>query len=56
MDKAIPDRNTIMNFRYMLEQHTLGSTMYRSDDMGSLVDATIIQALSSTKSNENSQD
>ena len=62
LDKAIPDRTTIMNFRHLLEQHELARKIFSTVNhwlaecgvlmtQGTLVDATIIQAPSSTKTN-----
>ncbi len=67
LDKAIPDRTTIMNFRHLLEKHKLTRKLFktvnqwRSDcgvmmTQGTLVDATIIQAPSSTKNKKNERD
>ena len=65
LDKSIPDRTTIMNFRHLLEKHQLGRAIF--DEVndwltesgvvlkeGTLVDATIIEAPTSTK-NKNKQ-
>ncbi|EGR2505985.1 TPA: IS5-like element ISVch5 family transposase, partial [Vibrio cholerae] len=60
LDRAIPDRTTIMNFRHLLEQHQLGRSVFEPINQwlsergvlmkqGTLVDATIIEAPSSTK-------
>ena len=65
MDKAIPDRTTIMNFRHLLEKHKLTRKLFKmvnqwlSDcgimmTQGTLVDATIIEAPSSTKNKDKS--
>ena len=32
MDKAIPDRTTIMNFRHLLEQHKLARKIFSTDN------------------------
>ncbi|MDU7438978.1 MAG: IS5 family transposase [Klebsiella pneumoniae] len=67
LDKAIPDRTTIMNFRHLLEQHELARKIFSTVNhwlaecgvlmtQGTLVDATIIQAPSSTKNKHNSRD
>ena len=61
------DRTTIMNFRHLLEQHQLARQLFqdhqslagrsrRHDDQGTLVDATIIEAPSSTKNKEQQRD
>lgn len=66
-DKAIPDRTTIINFRHLLEKHKLTRKLFKmvnqwlSDrgvmmTQGTLVDATIIQAPSSTKNKKNERD
>ena len=60
LDKAIPDRTTIMNFRHLLETHNLARAIFTDVNQwltesgsvlkeGSLVDATIIEAPTSTK-------
>lgn len=60
LDKAIPDRTTIMNFRHLLEKHSLGRAIFQEINCwlteagvvlreGTLVDATIIEAPTSTK-------
>ena len=67
LDSALPDRTTIMNFRHLLEQHPTGPSIVqdhqslagrsrRHDDQGTLVDATIIEAPSSTKNKEQQRD
>ena len=67
LDKAIPDRTTIMNFRHMLEKHKLTRQLFKTVDQwltdcgvmmtqGTLVDATIIEAPSSTKNKKNERD
>ena len=59
-DSALPDRTTIMNFRHLLEQHQLARQLFKTINRwlaeagvmmtkGTLVDATIIEAPSSTK-------
>ena len=67
-DSALPDRTTIIaNFRHLLEQHQLARQLFktinrwlagsrRHDDLGTLVDATIIEAPSSTKNKEQQRD
>lgn len=65
--KAIPDRTTIMNFRHLLEKHKLTRKLFKTVNQwlsdcgvmmtqGTLVDATIIQAPSSTKNKKNERD
>ncbi len=67
LDKAIPDRTTIMNFRHLLEKHKLTRQLFKTVNQwlsdcgvmmtqGTLVDATIIEAPSSTKSKKNERD
>ena len=67
LDKAIPDRTTIMNFRHLLEKHKLTRKLFKTvnqwlSDCGvmmaqsTLVDATIIEAPSSTKNKKNERD
>ena len=62
LDKAIPDRTTIMNFRHLLEQHELARKIFSTVNhwlaecgvlmtQGTLVDATIIQAPALPKTN-----
>ncbi len=62
-DSALPDRTTIMNFRHLLEQHQLARQLFKTINrwlaeagvmmtQGTLVDATIIEAPSSTKNKE----
>ncbi len=59
-DSALPDRTTIMNFRHLLEQHQLARQLFKTINrwlaeagvmmtQGTLVDATIIEAPSSTE-------
>ena len=68
-DSAPPDRTTIMNFRHLLEQHQLARQLFKTINRwlaGScgvmmncwhfLVDATIIEAPSSTKNKEQQRD
>lgn len=67
LDKPIPDHTTIMNFRHLLEKHNLGRQIF--DDVnqwltdagvilkeGTLMDATIIEAPSSTKNKTGERD
>ncbi|BAC93295.1 transposase [Vibrio vulnificus YJ016] len=67
LDKAIPDRTSIMNFRHMLEKHKLTRKSFKTVNQwlsdcgvmmtqGTLVDATIIEAPSSTKNKNNERD
>ena len=67
LDKAIPDRTTIMNFRHLLEQHKLTRKLFKTVNQwlsdcgvmmtqGTLVDATIIEAPSSTKNKDKQRD
>ncbi|WP_081000976.1 IS5 family transposase [Aeromonas caviae] len=67
MDSALPDRTTIMNFRHLLEQHQLARQLFKTINrwlaeagvmmtQGTLVDATIIEAPSSTKNKEQQRD
>ena len=66
-DDAIPDETTILHFRHLLERHKLTEKIfdktrhYLSDKglllrKGTIVDATIINAPSSTKNRERSRD
>ncbi len=67
LDKAIPDRTTIMNFRHLLEIHNLARAIFTDVNQwltesgiilkeGSLVDATIIEAPTSTKNKQGQRD
>ena len=67
LDKAIPDRTTIMNFRHLLEKHKLTRQLFKTVNQwlsdcgvmmtqGTLVDATIIEAPSPTKNKKNERD
>ncbi|RCW90107.1 transposase-like protein DUF772 [Marinomonas foliarum] len=67
LEGAIPDHTTIMNFRHLLEKHKLGRKLFKevhkwlSDSgiyfkEGTIVDATIIEAASSTKNKAKSRD
>ena len=60
LDKSIPDHTTIMKFRHLLEMHHLGRKIFDTINQwleesgvlvkeGSSIDATIIEAPSSTK-------
>ena len=65
--ERIPDATTLMNFRHLLEQYNLGAAMFSkvgelllANGMklsgGTIVDATIIAAPSSTKNADNTRD
>lgn len=67
IDDALPDETTILRFRRLIEKHNLSLEIF--DDInnyltergikvsqGSMVDATIIQAPSSTKNNDRKRD
>jgi len=65
--EPVPDETTILNFRRLLEQHQLTSELFEEVNEflrdkglllkgGSIVDATIISAPSSTKNREKSRD
>lgn len=65
--ERIPDATTLLNFRHLLEQHDLGAAMFAkvgelllANGMklsgGTIVDATIIAAPSSTKNADNGRD
>ncbi len=67
LDQPIPDRTTIMNFRHLLEQHQLTRQLFETINLwlsevgimmtqGTLVDATIIEAPSSTKNKGEQRD
>lgn len=67
LEGTIPDHTTIMNFRYLLEKHKLARKLFKevhkwlSDSgiyfkEGTIVDATIIEAASSTKNKAKSRD
>jgi len=64
--ERVSDATTLMNFRHLLEQHELGAAVFAKVGElllahgmklsgGTIVDATIIAAPSSTKSNEAEQ-
>lgn len=66
-DDAIPDETTILNFRHLLEKHHLTSAIFEDVKLyleeqglllagGSIVDATIIHAPSSTKNKAKKRD
>lgn len=63
----LPDESTILNFRHLLEQHELGQKLFRTVNevlgarglsmrQGTIVDATIISAPSSTKNKDKARD
>ena len=60
LSEALPDETTILNFRHLLERHKLGKALFDEINAhlesqglrlreGSIVDASIIEAPSSTK-------
>jgi IS5 family transposase len=64
---AVPDETTILNFRHLLEKHNLTEKIFEETKQylkekglllreGTIVDATIIDAPSSTKNRDNSRD
>jgi IS5 family transposase len=66
-DHAVPDETTILNFRRLLERHRLTEAIFKSVNRllsdkrlllksGTLVDATIINAPSSTKNEDRERD
>lgn len=67
LDKAIPDHSTILKFRHLLEQHGLARQIFEEVNQwlseagvlleeGSLIDAAIIEAPSSTKNKAGERD
>ncbi|MCO1337203.1 transposase, partial [Microbulbifer sp. OS29] len=67
LDKSIPDHTTILEFRHLLERHGLARQILEEVNQwlseagvllkeGSLVDATIIEAPSSTKNKTGERD
>ena len=67
LDKSIPDHTTIMKFRHLLEKHYLGRQIFDAINQfleesgllmkeGSSIDATILEAPSSTKNKNNQRD
>lgn len=67
LDSAIPDHTTIMNFRHLLEKHKLSCQLFKEVNKwlsnagiylkeGTIVDATIIEAASSTKNKAKARD
>ena len=64
---ALPDETTILNFRHLLEQHELGQGLFQEINRdleaqglrlreGTIVDASIIEAPSSTKNRTGERD
>lgn len=67
LNDRLPDETTILNFRHFLEKHGLGQKMFKTINAhlsgqglrlreGSIVDASIIHAPSSTKNKEGRRD
>ena len=67
LSEPIPDESTILHFRHLLEKHRLGQGLFEEIKAclvergmllkeGTIVDATIIQAPSSTKNREGKRD
>ena len=67
LSEALPDETTILNFRHFLERHKLGDKIFQEVNRhlkeqglmlreGSIVDASIIDAPSSTKNEERQRD
>jgi len=65
--EPVPDESTILNFRHLLERHELGDQMFQAVGEylqaqgmkvanGTIVDATIISAPSSTKNKDKARD
>ena len=66
-NEPVPDETTVCKFRHLLEQHSLGSAILETVNFhlqsrgikittGTIVDATIIHAPSSTKNREQKRD
>jgi IS5 family transposase len=66
-NEPVPDETTVCKFRHLLEQHSLGGAMLEAVNVhlesrgikittGTIVDATIIHAPSSTKNREQKRD
>ena len=66
-EEPVPDETTILNFRHLLEKHDLGGKLFDAVNrylaengmtvtQGTIVDATIIAAPSSTKNKEKKRD
>ena len=67
LSEALPDETTILNFRHLLEKHSLGPALFQEINAhlesqglrlreGTIVDATIIEAPSSTKNRMGQRD
>ena len=67
LSEALPDETTILNFRHLLEEHELGSGLFEEINShlasqglrlreGTIVDASIIAAPSSTKNRSGERD
>jgi IS5 family transposase len=67
LDEKVPDATTLLKFRHLLEQHHIGEKLFQDVNErlekaglimhgGSIVDATIIAAPSSTKNKEGKRD
>jgi len=67
LSERIPDETTILNFRHLLEAHGLGASLFKGINahlaeqgyllrQGTIVDATLISAPSSTKNHERKRD
>ena len=67
LSEALPDEITILNFRHLLEKHSLGPGLFQETNArlesqglrlreGTIVDATIIEAPSSTKNRMGQRD
>ena len=67
MDDPVPDETTILNFRHLLEKHSLTEQLFRDVGLllterglllhqGTIVDATIISAPPSTKNRDQARD
>ena len=65
--EALPDETTVCKFRHLLEKHELGKTLFKAVNeylrtngiqiaKGTIVDATIISAPSSTKNKDGKRD
>jgi IS5 family transposase len=65
--EPVPDESTILNFRHLLEQHQLGESLFQAVGAylqaqglriasGTIVDASIISAPSSTKNQDRARD
>src|SRR5690606_31072033 len=63
----VPDETTILNFRHLLERHGLGKKLFKNINRkldqhglivreGSIIDATIVEAPSSTKNKGKQRD